>query len=117
MDHKNKQEVEFFRVCAWQIWSSRNKFFFEKIYIAPDLCYKRAHDILSEYKRANSMEDRAKERRVDLKWVPPNMGFIKVNIDMAVNSKENRVGLGLLLEMKLARFYFLHPRLYGLLLM
>ena len=33
-------------------------------------------------------------RREDVKWVPPNLGSIKVKIDAAVNNKENRIGLG-----------------------
>ena len=54
MERKNQRKLEFFSVCAWQIWSSRNELCFEKIYIAPDLFYKRAHDLLSEFKKANS---------------------------------------------------------------
>lgn len=42
-DH-NQSEV--FAVGAWQIWSAPNDLVFGKVITVPDLCIKRAHDIL-----------------------------------------------------------------------
>jgi hypothetical protein len=50
-------EAEFFGVCAWQIWTSRNEFCFEKIYVAPDLCYRRSLDLLLEFRKANASKE------------------------------------------------------------
>lgn len=94
MDSMKKQEVEFFGICSWQIWTSRNEFIFEKTTTVPELWYKRAFDLLSEYRKANSMDDSRKERSSNVKWTPPDSGWIKINVDAAVNNKDSRVGLG-----------------------
>lgn len=98
LDSNSQQEAEFFGVCAWQIWSARNDFCFEKIQLAPNLCYKRSYDILTEYKKANSNTDGPKEKRAPVKWSPPDAGYIKLNADAAVDIKEDRVGLGVVAQ-------------------
>lgn len=94
MELKSKEEVELFSVCAWQIWNARNELCFEKTVIAPELCFKRACDILAEYKSANRLNSVTRAKRDAAKWEPPAHGTIKINVDAAVNNKENRIGLG-----------------------
>lgn len=92
--HKSQLEAELFGVLAWQIWSSRNDFIFEKISISPELCFKKAYDILVEYNKATegSFEEKACRRHV--KWSSPDPSTIKVNVDAAVNMKEDKFGIG-----------------------
>lgn len=78
MDHKSQREVELFGVCAWQVWSARNEFWFDKVYVAPDLCYKRAVDLLEQYKKANAAASSSSSRRESAKWCPPPDEFIKL---------------------------------------
>lgn len=94
MDSKSQQDIEFFGVCSWQIWSARNEFYFDKIAVSLDLCYKRGHDMLVEYRKANALSEAHKSRRDKAKWVPPPLDCIKINVDAALNNREDRVGLG-----------------------
>lgn len=96
MDHKNQKEVEFFGVCAWQVWCARNDFVFDQVFIASDLCYKRAYDILEEYSKANAITNGHVNYRENVKWKPPPEQFIKFNVDAAVNKEEDRAGLGII---------------------
>lgn len=92
--NKPQKEVELFCICAWQIWCARNDICFEKITISPDLCHKKAFDLLNEFKRANEQLSSGRARREDARWTAPDPGVVKLNVDAAVNSKENRIGVG-----------------------
>lgn len=94
MDRFPYDEVELFCVCAWQIWYVRNDLYFEKVYVSPELCYKRAHDMLSEYRKANYFESKAPHDRRHAHWVSPSHDTIKINVDAAVNMLDDRVGVG-----------------------
>lgn len=94
MARRQQSEVEKFAICAWQIWCARNELCFEKVYISPDLCSRRASDLLLEYRRANSPDVSVQSRRSNAKWIPPEFGSVKVNVDAAINLKEGRFGVG-----------------------
>lgn len=95
MSQKIKQEAKLVGVCAWQIWSARNELIFNKIYVPPDLCFKRAADMLMEYRKANETDHMAPSKRDKARWLPPNPGFLKINVDAGVSLKDDRFGLGL----------------------
>lgn len=94
MENKNQREVELFGVCAWQVWCARNDLCFEKIYISPDLCHKKAVDLLTEYKKANERECTGSAHRENARWVAPVQGTIKINVDASVNTKDDGFGVG-----------------------
>lgn len=93
-ERRKQYEVEIFAVCAWQIWCARNDLCFEKIYITLDHCYKKATDLLEEFKRANISYSTFQNMRANVKWSPLELGYVKVNVDAAINLKEGRFGLG-----------------------
>lgn len=88
------EDFELFCVCAWQIWCARNDLYFEKISITPELCFKRAYDMLVEFRKANVLDIKNSTPRGKPKWIPPANQIIKVNVDAAVNIQEDIVGLG-----------------------
>lgn len=92
-ESKTKEEVELLCMCAWQIWCARNDFYFEKIIVSPELCYKRACDMLHEFRKA-SHDPIIRARREDVRWYPPDPGVIKINVDAAIKINEDRFGLG-----------------------
>lgn len=94
MGQRNQNEVEMFGVCAWQISGARNDLCFEKIHISSDHCYKRASDMLMEYKQATCSDSRRKAHRDKIQWSPPEADCVKVNVDASVNIKEGRSGIG-----------------------
>lgn len=76
------------------IWGARNDLVFEKVFIAPELCFKRATDILTEYRKAVASDQCTTARRPKASWSPPAHGFIKLNVDAATKPQEDRIGLG-----------------------
>lgn len=94
MSNRSIQEVELFRVCAWQIWCARNDLCFEKLYVSLEYCYLKARDMLSEYKQASLLHPQERNRRVDVKWSPPNVESVKVNVDAAINLVDNKFRIG-----------------------
>lgn len=95
LQHHNQEEAELFAVILWKIWGSRNAFIFEKIHYSPDYCYSKANDLLLEYRKANVMAEKDKIGRAKAAWTPPGAGFIKVNVDAAVNEQDDRFGIGI----------------------
>lgn len=91
---KNQDEADLLCVCAWQIWNARNDFCFEKVSVSPELVFKRASDLLMEFKKANDDIRKVHDRRTSSKWCPPVQQVIKINVDAAVNAKDDRIGLG-----------------------
>ena len=57
----------------------------------------KAEAMITVYKRVHSSAEACseKQQRVTLQaWNPPQDGFVKVNIDAAINSEKNLAGLG-----------------------
>lgn len=71
---------------------------FEKINISPDLCFKKSNDMLEEYRKANAGVFMERASRTNAKWSPPEHDFVKVNVDVAVNSKDDKYGLGMVVR-------------------
>lgn len=84
-----------FAVILWQIWGSRNSFIFEKIHYSLDFCFSKANDRLLEYRKAIVKPEKVKDGRATAAWMPPEAGFIKVNVDAAVNEQDERIGIGI----------------------
>lgn len=56
----------------------------------------RAVDLLSEFKKAHEVGSLSVLRRFNSKWLPPNKDTVKINVDAAVNIKENKFGIGIM---------------------
>lgn len=98
LEQGNQETLELFSVIAWQIWGARNELIFEKIATPPDLCYKKAVDHLLKYRKANYKIPANRPSRLNAKWEPPSVGHIKINVDAAINEKEDRFGMGLVVR-------------------
>lgn len=62
--------------------------------MTPELCFKRASDMLIEYKKATISGPKGKQCSENVKWSPPVLGTIKINVDATINSADNKVGIG-----------------------
>lgn len=67
-------------------------------FIAPELCYKRAFDMLKDYQKANDLNTGTVNKRAGAKWDPPPRGFLKINVEAAINKKVDIIGLGLIVR-------------------
>lgn len=92
----NHHEIlEIVSVCAWQVWCARNELYFENSMLSPTSCFKRASDMLDEYKNANAAARHDTKCRAPSKWCAPEQDSVKLNVDAAVNVPENKIGLGI----------------------
>lgn len=77
VNQRQSINVELVCLCAWQIWSARNDFCFEKILNPPEACFGRANDILMEYHKANVCTGKS-SRIGRSSWQCPEPEFIKI---------------------------------------
>lgn len=94
VNNKVHPSLELICMCAWQIWKARNDLWFEKILIHPNMCFFRAKDLLDEYGKTNVKLGHVKARR-EAKWSRPPEGFVKINIDAAVDIGAGRAAIGM----------------------
>ena len=92
-----KAEAELMVVYCWGIWSARNKFIFEGKKSDSRISAAKAESVLKAYQRVRKPGTFhvTKVRGVDQKrWKPPPKNVLKLNVDAAVNSKDQKTGLG-----------------------
>lgn len=95
INNRTKSEVELWSVIAWQIGCARNELIFEKVYTSPELFFKKAIDLLQEYKLPTAGTYKVRVCKNKVRWVPPDQNLIKINVDAAVNVNDDKVGLGI----------------------
>ncbi|XP_015386620.1 uncharacterized protein LOC107177390 [Citrus sinensis] len=83
-------------IC-WTIWHFRNLFIFEKKNLDGQLAVAKAKATMESYRRAKGSprQDYPKQGPyAQPSWKPPPKGWLKMNVDAAVKSQEQYVGLG-----------------------
>ncbi|XP_024043083.1 uncharacterized protein LOC112099827 [Citrus clementina] len=96
-----KAEAELMVVYCWVIWSARNKFIFEGKKSNSRILAAKAESVLKAYQRVSKPGTIhvTKNRGVDQqKWKPPPKNVLKLNVDAAVNSKDQKTGLGAIIR-------------------
>ncbi|KAL9425662.1 hypothetical protein AB3S75_032598 [Citrus x aurantiifolia] len=92
-----KAEAEMMVVYCWVIWSARNKFIFEGKKSNPRISAAKPESALKAYQRVRKPGNFhvTKVRGVDQqRWKPPPKHVLKLNVDAAVNSKDQIASLG-----------------------
>ncbi|KAH9685373.1 reverse transcriptase domain-containing protein [Citrus sinensis] len=90
-------EAKLMVVYCWVIWSPRNKFIFEGKKSDSRILAAKAESVLRAYQRVSKPGNvqGTKDRGIDQqKWKPPPKNVLKLNVDAAVNSKDQKTGLG-----------------------
>ncbi|XP_035547284.1 uncharacterized protein LOC118348864 [Juglans regia] len=85
------------------LWVRRNESIFEDIFKSPSQVISIAQNDLKEYKQALQMNKVALRNNEEgesrtLRWEKPRTGSVKANWDAAVDKKQRRVGLGVLIR-------------------
>lgn len=82
---------------CWITWYARNKALFESKIIDLRIVAAKAESTVKAYQRVTTAGDthleNAKEKKQQ-KWLSSPKGVFKVNVDAAINDKEQMVGLG-----------------------
>ncbi|XP_035546588.1 uncharacterized protein LOC118348634 [Juglans regia] len=96
-------ELEEVAVVMRGLWVRRNESIFEDIFKSPSQVISIAQNDLKEYKQALQMNKVALRNNEEggsrtLRWEKPRTGSVKANWDAAVDKKQRRVGLGVLIR-------------------
>ncbi|GMN73854.1 hypothetical protein TIFTF001_053750 [Ficus carica] len=83
-------------MVVWSIWLDKNRLVFENKAEGAKEVVARAGRILGDYLVCNGLDEmkcnRAKPNTV--KWCPPTRGYVKINVDAAVNNDMEFIGIG-----------------------
>jgi hypothetical protein len=103
-DRCNGEDDEVYAETAKRIWFRRNSVVHEGEFIHPNEVIQIAALFINDYREAmkkmgegESME-MTRVTPVFIRWVPPLSSFFKINCDMALDRKNGRMGIGLLIR-------------------
>lgn len=98
----SQAQLELFAVVAWGIWKQRNDIKFGKVESRGEHIVIRAQEWLGEFNEAHrpiTMNKSSHTVSNQLSgWSPPATNFLKVNVDAACDSQQQRTGLGVVIR-------------------
>ncbi|KAL9419759.1 hypothetical protein AB3S75_037510 [Citrus x aurantiifolia] len=97
--HNSKMET--IATLLWIIWTTRNKWLFEGRKNDPIRLVARAESTVEAFRNTKKPLGNYQVREEDGKanqWCPPPKGWLKVNIDAAVDEKRQVAGLGVVVR-------------------
>jgi ribonuclease HI len=96
-----EEEMEFFAVIIRSIWFRRNKVVHGGEFIPPKQIIQEAQKAQKEFYQANAKDgvvDSQQRPKECTHWCPPVQGIYKVNWDAALDSTNNRMGIGIIVR-------------------
>ncbi|XP_024041869.1 uncharacterized protein LOC127898854 [Citrus sinensis] len=94
---RNRANLELLVTICWVKWNAKNQLLFKGKKENPQIMVAKPEAMIAAYKRVHSSAEacsETKQRVPPQTWNPPQDGFVKVNIDAAINFEKNIVGLG-----------------------
>lgn len=94
-------KMETVAALLWVIWTARNKWLFEGRKDDPISLMARAESIVEAFRNSRKPLENFQARKEDDKanqWCPPPKGWLKVNVDAAVDGKKQVAGLGVVVR-------------------
>jgi len=89
-------DATLFGCVLWRIWKQRNNKIWNDITDAQSYVFDRAKTMLKDWKTTRSIQDTSSNRQQskrNVKWMKPNAGRVKCNIDASFCKLSNRVGI------------------------
>lgn len=88
----------------WGVWFARNKRIFENKFMSPTVTMNWSMTQIKEWRDAHKkrlalgLDQRGAKQQQDRKWVKPELGSRKLNVDAAVKEGQNYFSVGLVLR-------------------
>ncbi|KAL9435897.1 hypothetical protein AB3S75_022042 [Citrus x aurantiifolia] len=96
-----KNDVDLVIALCWIIWSARNHVLFRGKRDEPCIIAAKAEAIVDSFKRIQApgrILTAGDQMTARASWSPPPSGWVKINVDVAINLEEHRVGLGIIIR-------------------
>ena len=94
-------DLELAGVIAWRIWKRRNSVLHGGEFLNPARLVSEAEDMLAQFRRVNQTVLGQGDEPVpdkQIRWTPPPVESYKANWDAAINLKEKKVGIGVIIR-------------------
>ena len=104
---KGVKGLLWFALMGWSLWNARNSAVFKGSVKLPLVLCQDAHQYLQEFKRVQCTVQSLFSRistRSRVRWVPPEGGWMKVNMDGAVFHDIGKVGAGVVIRNEQGEF-------------
>ena len=99
LDRLSLEEVEVFLIQAWLIWNKRNRVIHGGRFIDPGTLNQRATEYLEGYKHAQQqLHAELVMQNSRTNWEPPPESTFKLKFYVAIFSKLNRTGVGVIIR-------------------
>lgn len=86
----SKANLELIMTMCWAIWHVRNRFVFEGLKLDPIMVMAKAEAIKKAFRRTKFLEllnSKIMQKKKPKVWTPPPQGWVKINVDVATNTK------------------------------
>ncbi|KAK9190716.1 hypothetical protein WN943_019326 [Citrus x changshan-huyou] len=96
-----KNEFEEWVILCWSIWLARNHLIYGKANTEPQAIVARAANVVNSFRAYTLQYGTSKNIKPNTPstcWQSPPLSWYKVNVDAAVNSTEDRVGIEVLVR-------------------
>ena len=90
MQQKN---TELFAMMVWSIWTQRNQVRLRQNALALHQIAQLSKERYAKF-LARQILPVVRQPRTSCRWLPPTIGYVKINFDGAVFFNENKAGLG-----------------------
>lgn len=107
----NKEQFYLALTLGWMIWHDRNKFILKNVPLSPDkVMFKTANYFNSM--NQNDMRNFVlfASKSSPSFWQNPNVGFFKLNVDVAIDIKNCRAAMAVIIRDKYGYFKAGHPQ-------
>ncbi|CAI9765177.1 unnamed protein product [Fraxinus pennsylvanica] len=95
-EKKEFSKLDVFFMLIWSFWFRRNKYVHEQIRLDPRKIADKALGLLASFNSARKTN--CVQIRKYFKWSPPDINFLKLNVDGATFKELDRVGIGVVLK-------------------
>ncbi|KAH9784956.1 reverse transcriptase domain-containing protein [Citrus sinensis] len=96
-----KTDANLVIALCWVIWSARNHVLFRGKRDEPCIIAAKAEAVVDSFKRIQApgrILTAGDQMTTRASWSPPPSGWVKINVDAAINLEEHRVGLGIIIR-------------------